>query len=284
MTTKDVGDRVNVRYLAYAAGVASTATVVLTVTAPDGTTTTPSVTLTAPNQYDASFTLTAAGSWSWRWDVSGAVIDKQYGAVTAANPAAPTYCTMALLKAALGVSVTDTTRDDLLQQALVGASRSVEQYCDDRRFYLDLTSTARTFPTARTVISTCDGQRLKVDDIGHATMTVEVGDGTTWTTTTDYEVYPLNALAKGQAITALFTTSTNWTANRRVRVTARWGWPEIPAAVEQATLLQASRLFRRKDSPEGVAGSADWGLVRVPNMDPDVKALLAYLTIPFKAA
>lgn len=285
MTTKDVGDRVSVRYLAYAAGVASTATVALTVTDPDGVTSTPTVTLTAPNQYDASFTLTSAGSWSWRWDVTGLVIDKQYGAVTAMSPAPPTYCTLALLKEALGISATDTTRDSLLIQALVGASRSVEQYCDGRRFYLDLTSSARTFPTRR-VIQTCDGQRLPIDDIGHATMTVEFGDGTTWTTTTAYETYPANALVKGQAITALLTTpaATTWTANRRVRVTAKWGWPEIPAAVEQATLLQASRLFRRKDSPEGVAGSADWGLVRVPNMDPDVKALLAYLTTPFQAA
>lgn len=284
MTTRDVGDRINVRYLALAAGVETTATVALTVTDPDGTNTTPSVTFTAPNIYDASFTLDTAGVWSWRWDVSGLVVDVDRGQVTALDPAPPTYAPLSLLKSALNMSQTDTTSDDLLVQALTGASRSVEQYCDGRRFYLDTTASARVYTTRNRVICTSDGERLDIDDIGAGTPTVEVGDGTTWTAVTDFETYPDNAFARQFAITGLVNTGRLWSANRRVRVTARWGWPEIPSAVSQATLLQATRLYRRKDSPEGVAGSADWGLVRVPNLDPDVKALLAYLANQFQVA
>jgi hypothetical protein len=285
VTTRDVGDRVNLEYLAYAAGVASSATVVLTVTDPTGTTTTPSVTFASPNIYTASFTLASAGPWSWRWTVSGNVVDVQDGQVTADNPAPPTYVSLALLRQALGMAATDTTRDDLLEQALGAASRSVEQYCDGRRFYLDTTATARIFSAGKRVLCTDEGDRLPVDDIGSLSgLIVEYGDGTTWTTLTGYETFPDNALARHSAITAIVSPTVLLSVQRKVRVTARWGWPEVPSAVEQATLLQATRLYRRKDSPEGVAGGADWGLVRVPNLDPDVKALLAYLTAPFLAA
>jgi hypothetical protein len=66
----------------------------------------------------------------------------------------------------------------------------------------------------------------------------------------------------------------------RVRVTARWGWPSVPDGVAQAAALLAARLYRRKDSPEGVLGSSEWGAVRVARFDPDVEGLIApYITI-----
>jgi hypothetical protein len=280
VSTRTVGDRVGLEHLVYNdAGVLTNATVVLTVTDPLGADTTPSVTHASTGTYTADFDLTSAGVWLWRWTVSGAVIDVDDGQVTAVDPAPPTYASLSLLKLALGLSPTDTTRDEILTLALNGASRSVEQYCDGRVFTLAPTATARVFPAGRRVICTDQGERLDVDDIGALDdLLVEVGDGTTWTTVTNVETYPDNALAKLQAITAVgsWTTCLRW--QRKMRVTARWGWPEVPTAVEQATLLQATRLAKRPGSPEGVAGSADWGLVRIPNLDPDVKALLAYLT------
>ncbi len=285
MSTRDVGDRVNVQYLAYANGAASSATVAFTVTDPAGATTTPTPTFSAPNQYDASFLLNAAGPWSWRWDVTGLVEDVSDGSVLAAHPAPPAYAPLSVLKSNLNIAETDTDRDDLLQQKLLSASRAVEKYCDNRRFYLAPVATQRTFSTGRRVVCRRDGTMLlNIDDVGTSTLVVEVGNGTTWTAFTGFETYPDNALAKQDAITGLVTTGSEWSSNRRVRITARWGWPDVPAAVYEATLLQAMRLFRRKDSPEGVAGSADWGLVRVPNLDPDVKAQLAYLTNQFQAA
>jgi hypothetical protein len=289
MSVRDVGDRLNLRHLVYdPTGTLTDATVVLTVTDPTADITTPTVTHPALGTYDASFTLTEAGHWSWKWTVSGTVVDVDYGEVYAADPAPPLYASQALLKSALGMASTDTTRDDLLNQALSGASRSVEEHCE-RRFYLDAAATARTYRTKGRVICQRDGsQRLRVDDIGSTTgLVVEVGDGTTWTViaTADYETFPDNALARQRAITAIVDPdSTTFSDNRRARVTARWGWPAIPSQVEQATLIQAERLYRRKDSPQGVMGSPEWGLVRVPNLDPDVKALLGFLTTPFKAA
>ncbi len=188
----------------------------------------------------------------------------------------PPYSSLGMLKQALGMASADTTRDELLTLALAGASRSVEQYCDGRVFTLAGLATARTYSLGRRLICTDMGDRVNVDDIGTASgLVVEVGDGTTFTAITDVETHPDNALARGDAITAIIATRTRLAGYRKMRVTACWGWPDVPTAVDQATLLQASRLYWRKDSPGGVAGSAEWGMVRVPNLDPDVKALLA---------
>jgi hypothetical protein len=59
-----------------------------------------------------------------------------------------------------------------------------------------------------------------------------------------------------------------------VEVTAKWGWAAVPDPVKRATLLWATRLFARKDSPAGVMGFGDMGAVRLPGIDPDVAALL----------
>jgi hypothetical protein len=62
-----------------------------------------------------------------------------------------------------------------------------------------------------------------------------------------------------------------------VKVTGRWGWPEVPTPVRQACLIQASRLYKRSQSPEGVTGfGSEFGAIRLSaRPDPDVVALLA---------
>lgn len=256
----------------------NTATVVLYVTAPDGTESSPS-TAYSSGAWRATVTADQYDQWLYTWVSSGTFTGTETDSFTVGGP---WYSTLALLKKTTNRGASDTTADDLLAPSLEAASRAVEEYCDGRVFYLADTATARTFPTRRR-LCLAEGFRLPVDDIGHATITAEVGDGTTWTELTDVTTYPENALAKGKAITGL-VSQTDWSLYRLARVTARWGWPEVPGAVKQATFLQASRLYRRKDSPEGVAGSSEWGLVRVPNLDPDVKALLAPYVNQFRAA
>ena len=102
---------------------------------------------------------------------------------------------------------------------------------------------------------------------------VEIGDGISFAEITDYTAEPLNALVQGHPITALRRRYGFW-ATLQVRVTGAWGWPGVPDEVSQATLLQASRLFNRRKSPEGITGNAEWGLVRVTRVDPDVASLL----------
>jgi hypothetical protein len=62
-----------------------------------------------------------------------------------------------------------------------------------------------------------------------------------------------------------------------VEVTSnQWGWPSVPTPITQACIIQASRIFKRLDSPLGVAGFGDLGVMRVSrDLDPDVAALVS---------
>ena len=45
--------------------------------------------------------------------------------------------------------------------------------------------------------------------------------------------------------------------------------------VQEGVLLLASRLYKRRQSPEGVAGWADLGMIRIISTDPDIERLWA---------
>lgn len=62
--------------------------------------------------------------------------------------------------------------------------------------------------------------------------------------------------------------------NGELDVQAVFGWPEVPPDITWAHQMQSHRLYRRKGSPEGIAGSAEWGLTRIPALDPDVLSIL----------
>lgn len=198
------------------------------------------------------------------------------------------YTTRALVKHALGIDLGDTVDDAFIDAKIVSASRGIDQYCGTgRKFWLDSTASARIInPNGRTWYDR-DGEHLLVPDIGTtAGLIVEVGRGSDWTDiTTSVEAEPVDALDLDppQPITSLLYLSRSWPrSNRqRVRITARWGAPAQPAVVGEAALIQTIRLYKRKDSPEGVLGSAEWGgAIRMSRIDPDVAAMLEKLVIP----
>lgn len=167
-------------------------------------------------------------------------------------------------------------RDDLMAVAIGAASRAIDAYTG-RRFWLDEVASARTFNARDNVVVDGDGARLLVDDIGDLTgLLVETGSGASWSdVTAGVEVWPLNAAADGLAVEGLLYGS-GWPvgSGSRVRITARWGWPVVPDEVRQACLILAARLYARRNTPEGVLGQAEWGVVRVGRADPDVVELL----------
>ena len=282
---RDVGDRQNIEHLVYDPftdpPALINATVTLAVTDPAGAVTNPTVTTPSSGVYRASFTLATAGVWYWRWTVSGTVVDVADGQETAVDLSPPAYATLEQLK---GMRVTSTTdRDDDLAQALVTSARRIDRVTG-RQFWLDKTATARTFRLSGRTYRTSAGEWLIVDDIGVATaIVVEVGDGTTWTAVTDFQTGPDNAIAKRQPITRLLRPLSNWStgAGTQARVTTRWGWPAIPDEVVRGNLIQANRLYLRKDSPEGVLGNSEFGgIARVGKVDPDVEALIGDLCLP----
>lgn len=191
------------------------------------------------------------------------------------------YAELATVKAALNIEAADTSRDVLLNQAIAAASRGIDRDTG-RRFWLDPAPVTRTFNPAARVVRDEDGQRLLVDDIGDESgLVVETGSGSSYSPVTGFETGPENAAARGRPVTSLLLTGGTWGGRgTRVRITARWGWPTVPEDIGQAAQIQAMRLFRRKDSPEGVTGSAEWGVVRLSRVDPDVYALIKHFVLP----
>jgi hypothetical protein len=190
------------------------------------------------------------------------------------------YGTLAALKERMGIEADDTSRDALLTSALGASSRGIDKACG-RRFWLDDAATARVFRLAGRIVCEADGDLLLVDDIGDVTgLVVETGAGSSWTAVTGYETQPDNALADGKPITGLLRSGSWGTYATRVRVTTRWGFPVEPDDITEASLIQASRLYKRKDSPEGIIGSAEWGVRNLSRRDPDVWALIEPYILP----
>lgn len=59
-----------------------------------------------------------------------------------------------------------------------------------------------------------------------------------------------------------------------IKITGTWGWPAVPAMVKQACRIQVARIMKRQESPLGVAGFGEFGVVRVSRLDPDIDAML----------
>jgi hypothetical protein len=102
----------------------------------------------------------------------------------------------------------------------------------------------------------------------------------TWQTT-DYQLEPLNGIVDGiptpftriRAIGDYLFEPLNGQATVEVR--AVFGYTSTPIQIRQACILQASRIMKRNDSPLGVAGVGELGVIRVSSrLDPDVAQLI----------
>lgn len=181
------------------------------------------------------------------------------------------YALLADLKTHL--RITTTSDDTELSAKLTAASRRVDRDTGRKHgFGVDVSTSQRIYsPTHETL--------LLVDDISTASgVVVEIGANSSWSTVdaNSYVFGPDNAVVDGRAIEVIRRTVGWWPVNdiQQIRVTATFGWPAVPDEIKAATLLVAARLFRRKDSPEGVAGFNDLGVVRLGRYDPDYDALI----------
>jgi len=184
------------------------------------------------------------------------------------------YTTLNEVKAIL--RITDSVDDSLLETCVESASRQIDTHCE------------RVFTTGSAVryYVPNDSYVTEIDDLVTLSSLKTTSDGkgtydTTWTAT-DYQLEPLNGLVGGKYSPAtqiravgdfLFTTLGG---EATVEVTGLFGYgTAIPSDVKQACNLLAIRQYKRYDSPLGVAGFGDIGVVRVSRVDPDIESLLA---------
>jgi hypothetical protein len=185
------------------------------------------------------------------------------------------YATLQQVKAAL--RITDSTEDALLEIAIEAASRAIDGNTG-RNFYSAGTATRYFAPD--------DDFVLLIDDLAGTAITLQTAnnaDGVydvTWDTS-DYQLEPLNGNSDGiawpytriRAIGDYLWPILNGEA--LAKITGVWGWTSVPIAVTQACVIQSSRIYKRLDSPLGVAGFGDMGVMRVTrDLDPDVAQLI----------
>lgn len=176
------------------------------------------------------------------------------------------YATLADLKTYLSMQEDDRF-DASLTQALESVSDEIEQHCN-RQFNKVTVASTRIFEVD-------NHRQVVIDDFWTVTdLVIQYDQGNTGSYTvlssTDFELHPLNGVVSGQ---------TGWPYNKivpagsgssfvpvrsgRLKVTAQWGWNAVPSPVKQACLIMAGATFQIKDAPFGVAGSDQWGSIRV---------------------
>lgn len=78
--------------------------------------------------------------------------------------------------------------------------------------------------------------------------------------------------AAAQWTLCLDAVESHWLNSDAFTVPDDW---ETDSAIVTALCMMANRLLKRPVSPEGVAGFADLGVVRISRFDPDIELLLS---------
>jgi hypothetical protein len=191
------------------------------------------------------------------------------------------YATLSEVKAA--ARITDTIDDGLLEMAIESSSRDIDAYTERVFFSTGATAVARVYiPQDIYLVETDDiisVTTLKSDSTGNGTFDI------TWASK-DYQLEPLNGLAGGISTPATRIRAIgdylwpvyeprNVNSNQAsVQVTGVFGFASIPMAIKQATILASLRAYKRYESPTGVLGFSDVGVIRIGRLDPDVERLI----------
>ena len=179
-----------------------------------------------------------------------------------------------------GLQIEDILDDTAIEAAILTASRQIDEYCQ-RFFYQEGTEAA---PSTR-YYTALNPWSLEIDDVVTLTeVATDTGFDTplqydqVWNLSSDIMVEPVNNDKKGWPYTRLLAVGEYvwpYFFPQTCRIKGVFGFPEIPYEVELACKIQASRLFVRKQSPFGIAGSVELGTVRLNSrLDPDVEMLL----------
>lgn len=188
----------------------------------------------------------------------------------------------------------DSSDDLMLGAAHTAACRQIDLSCG-QRFWQDETASQMLFMAtsplrldvtegpAGDTISTTTGLVVEVDADDDGTFETTLG------LNTDFILGPLNADKQvpvlpwteiqllGNAARAYFRGSVFYRPT--IRVTARWGWPEVPDAIVEAAIIQTIHLFKSgKEAQTGAlffAGGDAVGALRVSQLHPLARGLIA---------
>ena len=197
---------------------------------------------------------------------------------TLSTSSQPTNVYTTLADVRNGLQIEDSNDDTDIQAAILSASRMIDDYCQ-RGFYQEGTLASPVIKYYTPV----SPWYLEIDDLIQPTEIASRANQSgpftqIWNLDTDVMYEPVNNPELGRPVTRLLAIQTYvwpYFFPQTVKITGVWGFKEIPYEVELACKIQASRLFIRKQSPFGIAGSVELGTVRLTSrLDPDVEMLL----------
>jgi hypothetical protein len=160
-------------------------------------------------------------------------------------------------------------------------SRAIDNAC--QRTFFQQAAQARTFVTQSAAMLTLGAfndlvsvTTLKFDRDGDGVFEETIGASNFGLLDSDFpETGPYTAVELYNQTWYPIPGGTAGTGRKMLtQITGTWGWPAVPAQVKQACRLQVARVMKRQESPLGVAGFGEFGVVRVSRLDPDIDAML----------
>jgi len=188
------------------------------------------------------------------------------------------YIGLPELKVYLQFEPSFAERDADILAAAMAATEAIDNCCDRQFNRSDVASERLYEPTM--------GGRLLVDDFWTTDGLSLVSElGGTWTAA-DLDLRPHNGIVNSRSGWPFYEIRTMLhsfplhgsavSVRSAVRVTAKWGWAEVPGPIRQATKILAGQLFKLSDAPLGVAGFNQFGAaIRVRDMPPQVRMLIS---------
>jgi|SRR5690554_699755 len=165
------------------------------------------------------------------------------------------------------IEMTDTGKDTDIIRDLEAVSRHIDSRMS--RFFIKDTE-----PVTRTYVVPATSTSLWVDDIAEIE-SIEV-DGAV---IEDYELWPYNADKGPEPRPYMKIISpTGFCRGQRVKVTAKFGWPAVPAAIKSATIQLTAIL--RLESPRATRRIEELG--STIEASPDAQSIIRQLMDGYK--
>jgi hypothetical protein len=175
------------------------------------------------------------------------------------------YATLPELKNRSDIPADDDLDDSQMTAALAAASREIDRWCH-RQFNDAGAASPRAYRAVGCLVlvddfHTTDGLTINADATASGTY------DQAWMPA-DYQLEPLNGVVDGVPgwpYCRIVGLSHRLPTSHRplVQVTARWGWAQVPPDVKEACLILAAESFKLGDAPFGVAGSGEFGPIRI---------------------
>lgn len=189
------------------------------------------------------------------------------------------YIEDSMVRDQLGIGEGAQNADTIIARVVASAERAVNRRT--RRVFTLGESQTRIFTPLTCSLAFIGDYaavtKVETDTRGDGTFATEWEEG-------GWRLTPYNAEQEGRPYDTIEVAPGGayvFTPNARgsLRVTGQPGWAETPDDIIEACLLIATRLYKRKDSPLGVAGFGDMGALRV-SYDADIDEIITDYTRP----